>query len=254
MAARSSSAKTEPGAHGFHRHPRFRFAVRPADRPARARGAGLLRAVPLGRAAANRSWRSSPKASSSPAGRVPSMKPGAPYHPGLRPRSRACPSWASATACRRSPMALGGQVDPSAEREYGPAVIQPTLPGTMLDEISRSGCRTATASRACRKASSRWPAPATAPIAAMGDMRRKYFGVQFHPEVHHTPNGSELLQAFRGGYLRRQARLDARLDHRGRRRAHPRAGGRRARAGGGQRRRGFDRGGGAGAPGRRRPA
>jgi GMP synthase (glutamine-hydrolysing) len=34
------------------------------------------------------------------------------------------------------------------------------------------------------------------PFAAMGDMQRKYFGVQFHPEVHHTPNGIELLQHF----------------------------------------------------------
>jgi GMP synthase (glutamine-hydrolysing) len=30
----------------------------------------------------------------------------------------------------------------------------------------------------------------------MGDMQRKYFGVQFHPEVHHTPNGTELLKHF----------------------------------------------------------
>jgi GMP synthase (glutamine-hydrolysing) len=27
-------------------------------------------------------------------------------------------------------------------------------------------------------------------------MQRKYFGVQFHPEVHHTPNGTELLKHF----------------------------------------------------------
>jgi GMP synthase (glutamine-hydrolysing) len=30
----------------------------------------------------------------------------------------------------------------------------------------------------------------------MGDMQRNYFGVQFHPEVHHTPNGEKLLQHF----------------------------------------------------------
>ncbi len=30
----------------------------------------------------------------------------------------------------------------------------------------------------------------------MGDMQRKYFGVQFHPEVHHTPNGEKLLRHF----------------------------------------------------------
>jgi len=34
------------------------------------------------------------------------------------------------------------------------------------------------------------------PFAAMGDFTRKYFGVQFHPEVHHTPNGIELLKHF----------------------------------------------------------
>jgi GMP synthase (glutamine-hydrolysing) len=34
------------------------------------------------------------------------------------------------------------------------------------------------------------------PFAAMGDMKRKYFGVQFHPEVHHTPNGHKLLKHF----------------------------------------------------------
>jgi GMP synthase (glutamine-hydrolysing) len=34
------------------------------------------------------------------------------------------------------------------------------------------------------------------PLAAMGDMKRKYFGVQFHPEVHHTLNGQKLLQHF----------------------------------------------------------
>ena len=33
--------------------------------------------------------------------------------------------------------ALGGQVDPSAQREYGPAVIEPTIPGTMLDVVSQ---------------------------------------------------------------------------------------------------------------------
>ena len=34
------------------------------------------------------------------------------------------------------------------------------------------------------------------PFAAIGDMRRKYFGVQFHPEVHHTPKGEKLLRHF----------------------------------------------------------
>ena len=35
-----------------------------------------------------------------------------------------------------------------------------------------------------------------APIAAMGSLERGYYGVQFHPEVRHTPGGAELLRRF----------------------------------------------------------
>jgi GMP synthase (glutamine-hydrolysing) len=34
------------------------------------------------------------------------------------------------------------------------------------------------------------------PVASMGDLGRKLFGVQFHPEVAHTPFGKELLKHF----------------------------------------------------------
>jgi GMP synthase (glutamine-hydrolysing) len=34
------------------------------------------------------------------------------------------------------------------------------------------------------------------PLAAIGDLQRKYFGVQFHPEVRHTPNGASVLRHF----------------------------------------------------------
>jgi GMP synthase (glutamine-hydrolysing) len=37
---------------------------------------------------------------------------------------------------------------------------------------------------------------ANAPVAAMGDVERGLYGVQFHPEVRHTPNGSEILRHF----------------------------------------------------------
>ena len=33
-------------------------------------------------------------------------------------------------------------------------------------------------------------------VAAMGDVARGIYGVQFHPEVQHTPQGKELLHNF----------------------------------------------------------
>ena len=35
-----------------------------------------------------------------------------------------------------------------------------------------------------------------APFAVIGDPARQFFGVQFHPEVHHTPRGARLYQNF----------------------------------------------------------
>jgi GMP synthase (glutamine-hydrolysing) len=39
-------------------------------------------------------------------------------------------------------------------------------------------------------------ASANSPNAAMADRGRKWYGVQFHPEVHHTPRGREILANF----------------------------------------------------------
>ncbi|MBL7140559.1 MAG: glutamine-hydrolyzing GMP synthase [Planctomycetes bacterium] len=37
---------------------------------------------------------------------------------------------------------------------------------------------------------------ATAPVAAMADARRRLYGLQFHPEVVHTPRGADILKNF----------------------------------------------------------
>ncbi|MEM1161863.1 MAG: glutamine-hydrolyzing GMP synthase, partial [Pseudomonadota bacterium] len=37
-----------------------------------------------------------------------------------------------------------------------------------------------------------------APCAIVGDTLRHFYGVQFHPEVHHTPRGAKLLKRFLG--------------------------------------------------------
>ncbi|MBI1854931.1 MAG: glutamine-hydrolyzing GMP synthase, partial [Chloroflexi bacterium] len=91
---------------------------------------------------------------------------------------------------------LGGQVDPSAQREYGPAEIQPLMPGTMLDALSKVWMSHGDRITKMPPGFVALAKSGNSPFAAMGDFQRKYFGVQFHPEVHHTPNGSQLLKHF----------------------------------------------------------
>lgn len=92
--------------------------------------------------------------------------------------------------------ALGGQVDPAAQREYGPADLQPLAAGGMLGMLS-----TVWMSHGDRI--TQMPAgfevlarSNNSPIAAIGDFSRRYFAVQFHPEVRHTPLGERLLAHF----------------------------------------------------------
>jgi GMP synthase (glutamine-hydrolysing) len=92
--------------------------------------------------------------------------------------------------------ALGGQVDPSAQREYGPADIQPLLSTPLLSNLSRVWMSHGDRITRMPEGFIALAHSGNSPYAAMGDMRRKYFGVQFHPEVHHTPNGAELLKHF----------------------------------------------------------
>ncbi len=91
---------------------------------------------------------------------------------------------------------LGGKVDPSAHREYGSAEIQALIPGTMLDALSTVWMSHGDRITQMPPGFVALAKSNSSPIAAMGDFSRKYFAVQFHPEVHHTPRGAELLQHF----------------------------------------------------------
>jgi GMP synthase (glutamine-hydrolysing) len=93
-------------------------------------------------------------------------------------------------------VALGGQVDPSTEREYGYAMIEPQIPGTMLDVLSTVWMSHGDRITRMPDGFVALAKSGNSPYAAMGDFQRKYFGVQFHPEVHHTPNGAEVLKHF----------------------------------------------------------
>jgi GMP synthase (glutamine-hydrolysing) len=93
-------------------------------------------------------------------------------------------------------VALGGQVDPSTEREYGHAMIEPLIPGTMLDMLSTVWMSHGDRITRMPEGFVALAKSDNSPYAAMGDFARKYFGVQFHPEVQHTPNGAEVLKHF----------------------------------------------------------
>jgi GMP synthase (glutamine-hydrolysing) len=93
--------------------------------------------------------------------------------------------------------ALGGSVAPAPEREYGPAEITTIVSNPLLPEgkhrvwMSHGDRIEALPPGFVTLAQS-----PNSPIAAMGHLPTKRFGVQFHPEVHHTPSGKEMLRRF----------------------------------------------------------
>jgi GMP synthase (glutamine-hydrolysing) len=108
---------------------------------------------------------------------------------------------------------LGGQVDPASEREYGSAQIQVLDPDNPLfANIQRqdSSALSSTSNLQSLKVwmshgdkITRMPPGFTTlarsnntPVAAMGDAVRRLYGLQFHPEVVHTPQGAHILRAF----------------------------------------------------------
>jgi len=93
--------------------------------------------------------------------------------------------------------ALGGKVAPAPEREYGPAEIETQMPNPLLpmgrQRVWMSHGDRIEALPPGFEVLARSP---NSPIAAMGDLTRHYYGVQFHPEVHHTPGGKDILRRF----------------------------------------------------------
>ncbi len=95
--------------------------------------------------------------------------------------------------------ALGGQVAPPAEREFGPATIElggdhALFAGTPPQQLvwMSHGDRLEAMPPGFRSLAH----SANSPFAAMGDDARRWYGIQFHPEVVHTRFGRELLRNF----------------------------------------------------------
>ena len=93
---------------------------------------------------------------------------------------------------------LGGSVAATGASEYGKTELEATesrlfhdLPAEQVVWMSHGDSVTAPPAGARVAASS----PST-PIAAFEDEERALYGVQFHPEVVHTPHGQEILKNF----------------------------------------------------------
>jgi GMP synthase (glutamine-hydrolysing) len=96
---------------------------------------------------------------------------------------------------------LGGVVEAASEREYGAATIEvkkpegvlsPFEPGAELEVWMSHGDRVAQLPDGFETLAR----TDNAPFAAVGHLERRIYGLQFHPEVAHTPQGPELLSAF----------------------------------------------------------
>lgn len=96
---------------------------------------------------------------------------------------------------------FGGEAARADRREYGPAELTIDDDADLFHGFGKSGAARVWMSHGDKMTSS--PAgwrvlahSANSPIAAFTDPTRRFFGVQFHPEVAHTPRGREVLENF----------------------------------------------------------
>ena len=94
---------------------------------------------------------------------------------------------------------LGGRVEKSAKREYGHARLEATANAPLFAGMEREQRVWMSHGDHVTKLPAGFVLIArseNAPHAAIADANRKLFGLQFHPEVHHTPNGKQIIANF----------------------------------------------------------
>jgi GMP synthase (glutamine-hydrolysing) len=96
--------------------------------------------------------------------------------------------------------ALGGAVEQTGTREYGRTDLSvPTEGGALHQELPANHPVWMSHGDAVTKAPEGFTVTATsegAPVAAFENRERRFAGVQYHPEVHHSPHGQEVLRRF----------------------------------------------------------
>ena len=97
---------------------------------------------------------------------------------------------------------LGGRVSPSDHREFGRAFLDVTADCKLFDGLWKQGQREQVWMSHGDRVDVLPPGFKVvgisdgAPFAAIADDARRFYGVQFHPEVMHTPHGAALLRNF----------------------------------------------------------
>ena len=95
--------------------------------------------------------------------------------------------------------ALGGKVKKSNKREYGFAALSAKAEKDLFTGIEKETVTWMShgdSIEALPKGFSGTASTANTKIAAMANRRKKFFGVQFHPEVEHTVKGRKMIRNF----------------------------------------------------------
>ncbi len=95
--------------------------------------------------------------------------------------------------------ALGGTVAQTGQREYGGTAVSVTSEGTVLSGSPENQTVWMSHGDAVHAAPEGFEVLATSagsPVAAFEDRSRRLFGVQWHPEVKHSPLGQQALENF----------------------------------------------------------
>lgn len=95
---------------------------------------------------------------------------------------------------------LGGEVEPGQQREYGHAMLDLLRPSDPLfvglDNPLQVWMSHGDRAKRLPQGFEVIGQSSNSPCAAIADHRRRLWGVQFHPEVAHTPLGGEMLRNF----------------------------------------------------------